>query len=326
MPTCSWSPNADRSDNRMRAVRATSDGVAVVSAPDPQGEGMRVSVVAAGICGSDLHMVAMGPSRVILGHEFAGRLDDGTPVAVLPLVSCGRCARCEAGEDQQCTEALGSLYGVARDGGFADEAWVAPRCARPLPQGLLPEDACLVEPLAVALHGLHRVGASPRSRLLVIGDGPVGLATLGAARSLGIEVDLLGHRTDRLEAGERLGASTSVGSGYDVVIDAAGTQGATDTAIERVRPGGTVGVLGSFWDPVTLGLGFQLKEVTLVPAFTYGHRHGRSEFDEAIETLAASPLLPEVLITHRFPLDEAAEAFRVAADRESGAIKVVLQP
>ena len=71
---------------------------------------------------------------------------------------------------------------------------------------------------------------------------------------------------------------------------------------------------------------FQLKEVTLVPAFTYGHHHGLSEFEDAARMLAATPDLPETVITHHFDLDDAAEAFRVAGDRSSEAIKVVVHP
>jgi threonine dehydrogenase-like Zn-dependent dehydrogenase len=310
----------------MRAVRAKSEGVGVVTVPDSPGEGVAVSVAASGICGSDLHLVGFGPSDVTLGHEFSGTLEDGTPVAVLPTVTCGRCARCLAGDDQQCAQALGTLYGVARDGGLADRAWVAAQCARPLPTGLRVEDACLVEPLAVALHGIHRAAAAPGSRALVIGAGPIGLCTVAATRAHGMEVELLAHRRARLEAGFRLGANPATGTGYDVVFDAAGTQASMDTAVDEVRPGGTVAVLGTFWDPVSLGLGFQMKEVSLAPAFAYGHHHGEREFDTAISLLEAIPDLPSVVITHRFALEDAAEAFRVAADRESGAIKVVVEP
>jgi threonine dehydrogenase-like Zn-dependent dehydrogenase len=283
-------------------------------------------VAASGICGSDLHLVGLGPSEVTLGHEFSGTLEDGTPVAVLPTVPCGRCARCLEGDDQQCAQTLATLYGVSRDGGLADRAWVALQCARPLPSAVRVEDACLVEPLAVAVHGIRRAAPAPGSSVLVIGAGPVGLCTVAATRSHGMEVDLLAHRRERLEAGLALGARPATGSDYDVVFDAAGTQGSMDTAMNLVRPGGTVAVLGTFWEPVSLGLGFQMKEVALVPAFAYGHHHGDAEFDAAIGLLERTPELPSVLITHRFSLDDAAEAFRVAADRESGAIKVVLEP
>jgi threonine dehydrogenase-like Zn-dependent dehydrogenase len=263
---------------------------------------------------------------VTLGHEFSGRLDDGTPVAVLPAVACGHCDRCRAGQNQQCAAVLGAMYGVSLDGGLADEAWVDPTCAKVVPASLPLEQACLVEPLAVALHGADRAGVQPGSRVLVIGGGPIGLCAVAAAGDLGADVDLVARHQRRIEAGERLGARTSVGSDYDIVLDAAGTQRSLDTALHRARPGGTIGVIGTFWDPVTLGSGFQLKEVTMMPAFTYGHHRGVSEFVTAMAVLESLPHLAETIITHHFSLDEAPEAFRVAGDRASGAIKVVVHP
>ncbi len=218
------------------------------------------------------------------------------------------------------------MYGVTLDGGLADEVWIDPRCARSVPTDLPLEHACLAEPIAVALHGINRAGVLPGARVLVIGGGPIGLCTVAATRGLGVGVDLLANHSQRIETGERLGAGVSVGSDYDFVLDAAGTQGSMDSAVAKVRPGGTIGILGSFWDPVAIGLAFQMKEVTLVPSFTYGHHRGASEFEEAIRLLRDAPDVPEALVTHHFPLDDAAEAFRVAGDRSTGAIKVVVHP
>jgi threonine dehydrogenase-like Zn-dependent dehydrogenase len=310
----------------MRGVRSTADGIRVVETAEAPTGGVRVSVATSGICGSDIRMASFGPSAVTFGHEFCGRLDDGTPVAVLPVLGCGHCERCIAGDEQQCAAALQSIYGISLNGGLADEAWIDPRCAKLVPHSVPLEDACLVEPLAVALHGINRAGVLPGARVLVIGAGPIGLCTIAAARGLGASVDLLAHRPRRIEAGERLGANTAVGTEYDIVLEAAGTQSSMDEAVSRVRHGGTIGILGNFWDPVALGLDFQMKEVSLVPAFTYGHHHGISEFEDAIRLLGATPELPPAIITHRFSLDDATEAFRVAADRSTGAIKVVVQP
>jgi len=305
----------------------TTDGIRLVGpTTDPAPDDVRVTVAASGICGSDLHLASMGPSWAVLGHEFSGRLDDGTAVAVLPVVHCGTCDRCVAGEDAQCRNALGAMYGVSLDGGLADEAWVHPSCAVPLPEDVPLAHANLVEPVGVALHGLHRSGVVDGMRVLVLGAGPVGLATVAAARHLGATVDLEARRANRLAAAERLGATVASGADYDVVLDAAGTQSSLDRATELVRPGGTVGVLGTFWDPVALGMSFQMKEVTLVPAFTYGHHHGIGEFAEAARILARTPDLADVMITHRFGLDDAAEAFRVAGDRDEDPIKVVVEP
>ena len=311
----------------MRGVKMTTDGIRLVGpSRDPVEGDVRVAVASSGICGSDLHLAAMGPSWAVLGHEFSGTLDDGTPVAVLPVVHCGACDRCLAGSEAQCRNALGAMYGITLDGGLADEVWVHPSCPTPLPAGVSLEDASLVEPLGVALHGLHRAGVVDAMRILVLGAGPVGLCTVAAARHLGADVDVEGHRPARAAAAERLGASPRITSDYDVVIDAAGTQSSLERATELARPGGTVGILGTFWDPVALGLTVQMKELTLVPSFTYGHHHGVAEFAEATRILAATPDLADTMISHRFGLDEAVEAFRVAADREEDPIKVVVLP
>jgi threonine dehydrogenase-like Zn-dependent dehydrogenase len=309
----------------VRAVRNTHQGIRVIDT-EPGHDGIRVSVVSSGICGSDLHLISFGPLDVTLGHEFCGRLDDGTAVAVVPVAPCGQCDRCLAGEEQQCAAALGTLYGMSRDGGLADEVWVDPECARALPAAIPLEHACLTEPLAVALHGLNRAGVQAGMRVLVVGAGPIGLCAIAAARERGAQVDLMAHRPERMAAGERLGASTSTGTGYDVVLDAAGTQGSVDRSVELVRPGGTIGILATFWEPVTVGMDFLVKEVSLVPSFTYGHHHGVSEFEDAMRVLTAVPDLPDTVITHHFPLDDATEAFRMAGDPTSGAIKVVLHP
>ena len=151
----------------------TTDGIRVVEPETvPAEHDVRVTVVSSGICGSDLHMASFGPSWAILGHEFSGTLDDGTPVAVLPVVRCGTCDRCLAGAEQQCRNSLSAMYGVSLDGGLADEAWVNPACATPLPDGVALDHAHLVEPIAVALHGINRAGVVHGMRVLVLGPGP----------------------------------------------------------------------------------------------------------------------------------------------------------
>ena len=305
----------------------TADGIQVVGPTGAPKDGdVRVTVAASGICGSDLHMASFGPSFAVLGHEFCGRLDDGTPVAVLPVVRCGTCDRCLAGADAQCREALGNMYGVSLDGGLADEVWVHPSCPVPLADGQALEHANLVEPLAVALHGINRAGVCDGMRVLVLGDGPIGLCTVAVGRHLGAAMDLEGHRPTRTAVADRLGAMLTTGSEYDIVVDAAGTQSSLERAIELVRPGGTVGILGTYWSPVSLGMTFQMKELTIQPAFTYGHHHGVGEFAEATRVLDAVPDLADALVTHRFGLDDAAEAFRVAGDRDEDPIKVVVHP
>ena len=294
------------------------------------GDGIRVKVVAAGICSSDLHLGAMGFPAVTIGHEIAGVLADGSAVAIEPIAACGVCDGCLAGREQLCRELLARIYGLALDGGMAEEILVAPRCLIDLPDTIDPEDASIIEPLAIAVHGFNRVGVTVGERVLVVGGGAIGLSALAVARHRGVAADLAARHRHQIGAGEALGAGTTPGvehdAEYDVVIDAAGTQSSLEEAIRRVRPGGRVLLLGSWWAPVQLGTELALKEVTLFPSSMYGHSHGSREFAEAVDVLAARPDIATTLITHRFALDEAVEAFRVADDRASGAIKVVLHP
>jgi threonine dehydrogenase-like Zn-dependent dehydrogenase len=312
----------------MRAVRNTEAGIEVVDvAPvEPDGGLVRVRVRAAGICGSDLHLLEWGPMPVTLGHEFAGVLDDGTEVAVQPQTPCLECDRCRAGDDHLCRTLLSRTHGVSIDGGLADEVLVDPLALIPLPPGVALDDAGLVEPLAVAVHGVHTVPIEPGQRVLVIGGGSIGLCAVAALRHRGVEPDLVARHPHQVEAGGRLGATTHLGADYDVVIDAAGSQAAVDQAFDRARPGGTVLALATYWSPVQVGLAMTTKEVRFVPSSGYGHHHGAREFSVAADVLAAVPDLPAALVTHRFGLEDAPEAFRVAGDRAAGAIKVQLVP
>ena len=312
----------------MRAVRNTEDGIEVVDVAEvePEGDLVRVRVRSAGICGSDLHLIEWGPMPVTLGHEFAGVLDDGTEVAVEPQTPCLTCDRCRAGQVHLCRTLLSQAHGVSIDGGLADEVLVDRRAAIPLPAGVRLADAGLVEPLAVAVHGLHVAPIEAGQRVLVIGGGSIGLCAVAALRHAGVDPDLAARHPHQIDAGERLGATASPGLDYDVVIDAAGSQAAVDQAFGAVRPGGTVVAMATYWSPVQVGLAMSTKEARLVPSTMYGHHHGVREFETGAAVLAATPELPDALITHRFGLDDAAEAFRVAGDRAAGAIKVQLSP
>jgi 2-desacetyl-2-hydroxyethyl bacteriochlorophyllide A dehydrogenase len=295
------------------------------------GDGVKVKVASAGICGSDLHLLQWN-LPVVMGHEFAGTLADGRAVAVEPITPCGTCDGCLDGDYERCTLGPAMVLGVGHDGGMADECVVPESCLVALPPGVAPRDACLVEPLAVAVHGVRRGGMSGRHRVGVIGGGSIGLAAVAAAQATGALVDLAARHDRQRAAGDRLGAAEMAADAgdapYDVVIEAAGTSSALAQAVERCRPGGTVVLLGTYWDGgVEMpGQTLCMKEINLVPASMYGRSGPSRDIDVAATLLASRAELADVLITHRFPLDAAAEAFATARDRAAGAIKVVLEP
>ena len=310
----------------MKAVRCSAGAVSVVDLPFPQGDGVRVRIRSAGICGSDLHLLdsPFAPA-VTLGHEMAGELSDGTAVAIEPIKACGHCDGCMRGQYNLCRAGPASLLGVGHDGGMAEEICVPEACLSPLPAGLPVRDACLVEPLAVAVHGLRRLAIQAGTRVLVIGGGTIGLCAVAAARSMGARVSLEARHEAQQEAGLRLGAESTLPE-YDVVVDAAGTASALERAVTVARPRGTLLLLATYWEGMEMPvLVLCMKEISVVPSSMYAREEGVRDFDEAVRLLARTPELAESVITHRFPLEAAVEAFEQARQRDSGAIKVVLE-
>jgi threonine dehydrogenase-like Zn-dependent dehydrogenase len=312
----------------MRAVRNTADGITVESVPEPSGDGVLVQVVSSGICGSDLHMLEWGAMPFTLGHEIGGRLSDGTPVTVWPLVPCDTCDRCLAGEPQQCRTGTSRIYGVGPEGGMADRMLVNAANVVALPYGLSAADACLVEPIACSVHALRRAHVTHNDRVAVIGAGSIGLGATAAARFLDCSVDVSARHERQQSAAKAMGAGIAPSGEYDVVIDAAGTSGSIAKSFELLRPGGTVVIVSSQWQPVEFPMFFASKEPILVTATMHGRGDatGTTDMQEAARLLAAMPEVAPAIITHRFPLDEAAKAFAAATDRSAGAIKVALEP
>lgn len=315
----------------MRALRLRDAELALLEIParDPGADEVRIRVRSSGICGSDLHAIEH-PSMAMphtLGHEVAGLLDDGTPVAVWPVTACGACDRCAAREPQQCRGALWNIYGYGRDGGMADAMVIERGGIVLLPAGLDVRDACLVEPVACSVHGARRARLEAGQRVAVIGGGTIGLSFCAVARDAGCPVFLEARHPHQQRAGEALGARIGARGEHDLVVDAAGTPAALVRALELCRPGATLLLLASYPDGLALPPhAFAMNEIALIPAAAHGLGREDRDVDEAARLLARVPALAASLITHRFPLADAVHAFRVASDRRSGAIKVVLEP
>jgi 2-desacetyl-2-hydroxyethyl bacteriochlorophyllide A dehydrogenase len=315
----------------MRAVRSTGDlstKVVVEDVRDAPGSGELIDVRSASICSSDLMYIGYGLQR-ILGHEVAGVREDGAPVVVEAIFGCGHCPPCLAGRYNLCHTHTERALGVSIDGGMAEQ-YRAPRDRLvTLPDGLDPRDASIVEPTAVAWHAARVGGTAADTTVAVVGAGGLGLLAAVAARAQGAaEVAIEARHDHQRAAAERLGVEIGADGLYDVVIEAAGTEESLARCTDLVAPGGAVVALGVHRTP-TLPLPWHqmfIREARLVPSLGYCAHGDRKEIEEAAELLATRPDVVETIITHRFPLAEAAEAFRVASDRTSGAIRVVLEP
>ena len=309
----------------MRAVRAVDGHAAVLDLDEPPPGWPVLDVAAVGICGSDLTLVGWN-LPVTLGHEIAGTVG-GLPYCVEPTVHCGQCDQCRAGAIQRCRGATPhGILGVAFDGGMADRVAVPPECLIPLPGAVPVRDASLVEPLAVSWHALRQAGAAAGERVLVVGGGSVGLLTVAAARAMGLEVDLQARHEHQRAAAEALGAGIPHGR-YAITVEAAGSDSALAECVRKTSPGGRIAVVGMPQGDLRVpGIPFVMNELSMVGCNCYDRGSAGHEFAAAALVLAEHPEIAATIITHRFPLAEAAEAFRVAADRSTGAIKVVLEP
>jgi threonine dehydrogenase-like Zn-dependent dehydrogenase len=164
--------------------------------------------------------------------------------------------------------------------------------------------------------------------IAVVGGGALGLLAVAAAlRQGGEDVALEARHPHQWEAGERLGARRGTQGLYDVVVEAAGTKESLARSIELVAPSGTVVVLGVHFGTVELNwMELFHREVRLIPSLGYAAHEGGREMEDAAAMLAEEPEIVRALITHRYPIEDAEEAFRVAGDRASGAIRVVIEP
>ena len=322
--------------------------LAVEEVPDPTpatGE-LVVKVGRCGICGSDLHMTedpAFGRNAGdILGHEFAGEVvatgrgvegvRTGDIVSVVPLRGCGECVNCAAGETAWCPRGM-ALQG----GGYADYALTTARQCVVLPQSASLADGALVEPLAVALHGVALAGLRPNDKVLVLGAGPIGLAVAFWARRMGasrvVVQDVTDHQRDRAltigatgfvaDRDEPVAASDrALGGKADIVFECVGLPGLIAQAVEQVRIKGTVVILGLCTQPDTLVPFVALsKEVRLQTSAFFT----RQEYEHALDVLNAGVAEPRALVTDTVPLEAVPETFE-ALRRRTHQCKVMIAP
>ena len=321
--------------------------------PEPGTGEVQVRVRACGICGSDLHRFRAGGhgSSFTPGHEIAGEVaalgagvsgwEIGQPVVVEPLQVCGNCAACRRGDYQICPDRL--LLGAGRPGGLAEYVNAPAYALFAAPPSLPWPLTALAEPVAVAVHGVRIVDVAREERVLVQGSGTIGLLCILAAAESGAQVWATARYPHQAEAAERFGAArifpaTADGerelAGYartapfDVVIETVG--GEADTLVRApalTKQAGRISVLGIFFDPPRLdALALVLREIRMVGAITYGRRDGVADFDIALRLIAEHRATMESLLTHQRPLSAIREAFAIADDKASKALKVTVEP
>lgn len=326
----------------MRAAVLQGGRFVVREVPDPSpGPGqLLLRVAACGICGSDLKAAPRLPDGTVMGHEFAGELVAlgpdvagewriGAPVVSMPVIGCGTCADCVLGDVARCPQ--GQHLGVGGGAGaFAEYVVVGARESVVLGDAVPLAPGALVEPLAVGLHAVVRARIGAGDRVLVIGAGPVGLATLLWASRLGVgELVVSDPLASRREAAGGYGATAVVdptteelGGPFDVVIECVGARGMVATALDVVAPRGRVVIAGvcveeDAFVPV-VGV---VKEVDMAFVSYYT----RQEFTLVATLLGSGRLDAGALVTGRVGLAELDETVAELSSA-SGQRKVLVVP
>ena len=302
-----------------------------------------IRVKSVGVCGSDLHWFSEGgigdaqlERPLVLGHEFSGVTSDGQRVAIDPAIPCDHCEFCKSGHPNLCSNLIFAGDGTT-DGAMRE--WIAwnQRSLFPIPDSISDDDGAMLEPLGIAIHTVDLGKVKPGMSVGVFGSGPIGLLVIQMAKLSGasniIATDTLPHR---VEAARSFGANdaflakegaelemiraATLGRGVDVAFDASGAPDAVDMAFATVSVGGKVILAGIPDDDKTLFTASAARRKGLTIKLVRRMKH---TYPRAIELVSKGLVDVRSLVTHRFPLEQAVEAFRLAQRREG--LKIIIE-
>ncbi len=325
-------------------------GIETVDVPTPKQGYVLVEMENCGICGSDLHSYhgEWGQSRTASGHEITGAVAKcgegvtsakvGDRVCVECFSHCGECLFCESGHYNLCKNLRGVSGG--NHSGFAEYVIAHASALLHVPENMPPDDAMMIEPLAVSYRAFHRTGADYQDTVLVIGSGTIGLLAVAAASVSGVRQVIACARYDhQAEMAEELGADSVIrvpdqnvseevrkltdGLGADAAVETTASSSGINDALNAVRKGGSLVLVGGYHKPLEVDLRRIVgKEINVTGSSCYGYSGIKKDFQWSMELISSGKIPASTLITHRFPLDDVEKAFEIAADKKSGSIKV----
>ena len=331
--------------------------IEIGEAPEPRLTGPRdvlLRIDAVGVCGSDVHYYRTGRIGAavvkfpfVMGHEFAGTIErtgaevrglqPGQRVAVDPLVACGICDQCSAGRFNTCRNQRFMGNPGELSGALAEYAVLPADCCHPVPGSMTDGQAAMIEPLSIGVHAQRLAQMEDGATIAILGSGPIGLCVLLACRAA---VDCTAYMTDlideRLVMAEQLGAAwtgnpkqcdvvRTIGeaepAGVDFVFECAGEQETLDQAVELLKPGGTLVMVGiPEFDEVRFPAHtLRRKELTIKNVRRQNHC-----ITPAIELVSSGRINLDPLVTHHFPLVETASAFHLVSACRDGVIKAII--
>ena len=311
-----------------------------------------VQVESASLCGTDVHQYdgrIDTPFPRVPGHDFSGRVASvgedvdeswvGRAVAVKPSLPCGDCPECHTDKPFDCKKK--KLIGLWSDGCMTERVTVPVVNLIPRPDGVEAWQASLLEPLAVGLNTVDCLRIILGESVVVLGQGPIGLALTrlcalsGAgklivtdAREAPFEVSRAFGATDCVNVAETDAREAILerteGVGADIVIETSGFPASSAMCLDVVRKEGKLAHIGWANDlPPLPVIPIMAKTLTV---YGVGGNGGRGQYERALELVRSGRFDLDPLVTHRFSLDDVAEAFDVASSKAGGAIKVIVSP
>jgi len=319
---------------------------------DPHGVLLRVGVV--GVCGSDVHYYTTGRIGSLVvhypewtGHECAGsvvavgdqvkKLTVGKRVAVDPLIPCGQCDQCLSGREHTCRNQNFLACPGQGPGALAEYLVMPERSCYEIPEGMTLVQAAVVEPLSIGVYAQRLAQIQPGATIAILGSGPIGLCVLLASRAACdctvFATDLL---DERLKMARRCGATWTGNPkqidvvrairqleprGVDFVFECAGQQETLDQAIELLKPGGSVLMIGI---PEVDRVSFSIHTMRRKEIQLQNVRRQNQCMAPAIELVAKGAINLDQIVTHQFPLAETKKAFDLVADYRDGVVKAIV--
>ncbi|MDC7236137.1 MAG: NAD(P)-dependent alcohol dehydrogenase [Sphaerochaetaceae bacterium] len=322
---------------------------------EPKNNEVLVKIEYVGICGSDLHYYEHGSignyvvePPFVLGHEASGvvtkigkdvdNLKIGDRVALEPGITCGKCEFCKTGRYNLCPDVV-FFATPPIDGVFSEYTTHPSDLCFKLPENVSSINGALIEPLAVGFHAADQGGAKVGQKAIIFGAGCIGLMTLLALQSYGLnDITVVDILNNRLEQAKKLGATHVVNSldkdyldqfneitqnkGYDIAFETAGTEITTRLSIQVLKKGSNLVCVGySKNGEMILPMSLLLdKEITIKTVFRYRH-----VYPKAIEAVASGKINPSDVVTNIFEFDDIQNAMDKSVEDKANIVKSVIR-
>lgn len=336
----------------IQAVMTSPGVIDFHDAPKPQLKAGQVliKIIRIGVCGSDIHVYhgkhPYTSYPVVQGHEVSGRIIEISPdvtgyrvgdaVTIQPQVVCGECYACRHGRYNICDSL--KVMGFQTTGTASEFFAVDAAKLVRLPEGMSFDEGAMIEPLAVAVHALHRGGAVAGKKILVLGAGPIGNLVAQAAKGMGAEAVMITDLSAfRLSKAAECGidypvntAETPIGRAIaehfgpdkaDLILECVGVNATMAQAVDNARKGTDIIVVGVFGDKATVDLGLvQDRELRLIGTLMYREE----DYLEAIKLVNEGRVKLKPLISNHFAFGDYLKAYRYIEEAGDKALKVMI--